>query len=113
MRQGQKEWEGMLLPDNSRYLTARVENFEGLDHDSFNLDFDDAYNILGAMLDEFTIGCIRMSLDGIDRMPTILEVKADERDENIKAHFVFSRLEYIGEDRLIAYYIYKYTSFTK
>ena len=105
----QQEREGMPLPAHHGYLTARIENFEALDTDSFNLDYDDAYDILGRLFDEFTIGYCRLSTDEIDMIPTLLEVKADARDENIKAHFEFTRFGHIGEDRLKAYYNYKYT----
>ena len=102
----QQEREGTPLPVHHASVTAMVENFDTLDTDSFNLDHDDAYDILGRLFDEFTIGYCRLSTDEIDMIPTLIEVKADVKDENIKAHFVFSRLEYIGEDRLIAYYNY-------
>ena len=108
MKQGhQQDREGTPLPLHHGSVTARVENFDVLDSDSFNLNHDDAYDILGRLSDEFTIGFCRLSTDEIDMIPTLLEVEADARDENIKAHFVFSRFEYIGEDRLIAYYNYK------
>ena len=112
MKQHQQEREGTLLPAHHGSVTARVENFDALDSDSFNLDLDDAYDILGRLFDEFTIGVCSLSTDEIDMIPTLLEVKADARNESVKAHFVFSRFENIGEDRLIAYYNYKYTSFT-
>ena len=107
--QHQKEREGISLPVHHGSVTARVENFDALDSDRFNLDLDDAYDILGRLIDEFTIGCCRLSTDEIDMIPTLLEVKADARDENIKAHFEFSRFETIGAERLIAYYNYKCT----
>ena len=109
MRQHQQEREGTPLPAHPGSVTARVENFDALDSDSFNLDLDDAYDILGKLWDEFTIGYCRLSTDEIDMIPALLEVKANARDENIKAHFVFSRLEHIGSERLIAYYNYKCT----
>ena len=105
----QQEREGTPLPIRHGSVTARVENFDALDSDSFNLDIDDVYDILGRFFDEFTIGYCRLSADEIDMIPTILEVEVDARDENIKAHFRFSRFESIGEDRLIAFYNYKYT----
>ena len=107
--QHQKEREGIPLPAHHGSVTARVENFDALDSDNFNLDLDDAYDILGRLIDEFTIGYCRLSTDEIDMIPTLLEVPADARDENIKAHFVFSRFETIGAERLIAYYNYKCT----
>ena len=107
--QHQKEREGIPLPAHHGSVTARVENFDALDSDSFNLDLDDAYDILGRLFDEFTIGVCRLSTDEIDMVPTLLEVPADARDENIKAHFEFSRFETIGTERLIAYYNYKCT----
>lgn len=113
MKQHQQEREGTSLPLHPGSVTARVENFDALDSDSFNLDLDDAFDILGRLWDEFTIGVCRLSTDEIDMIPTLLEVPADARDENIKAHFVFSRFGYIWEDRLIAYYKYKCTSFTQ
>ena len=109
MKQHQQEREGTLLPAHHGPVTARVENFDALDSDSFNLDLEDAYDILGRFWDEFTIGFCRLSTDEIDMIPTLLEVKADARDENIKAHFEFSRFETIGEERLIVYYNYKCT----
>lgn len=109
MKQHQQEREGTSLPLHPGSVTARVENFDALDSDSFNLDLDDAYGILGRLFDEFTIGYCRLSTDEIDMIPTILEVKADARDESIIAHFEFSRFETIGAERLIAYYNYKYT----
>ena len=105
----QQEREGIPLPVQHGSMTARVENFDELDTDSFNLDYDNAYDILGRFWDEFTIGFCRLSTDEIDMIPTLLEVKADVRDENIKAYFKFSRLEHIGAERLIAYYNYKCT----
>ena len=107
MKQHQQEREGFFLPDHPGPVTARVENFDALDSDSFNLDIDDAYDILGRLWDEFTIGYCRLSTDKFHMIPTLLEVKADARDENIKAHFVFSRFETIEAKRLIAYYNYK------
>ena len=107
--QYQKEREGISLPVHHGSVTARVENFDALDSDCFNLDLDDAYDVLGRLWDEFTIGVCRLSTDEIDMIPTLLEVKADARDENIKAHFEFSRFETIGAERLIAYYNYKCT----
>ena len=109
MKQGQQEREGTPLPTHPGSVTARVENFDALDSDSFNLDLDDAYDILGRLFDEFTIGHCRLSTDEIDMVPTLLEVPADARDKKIKAHFEFSRFETIGAERLIAYYNYKYT----
>ena len=110
MRPGhQRDREGRSLPVHRGSVTARVENFDTLDTDSFNLDHDDAYDILGRFWDEFTIGFCRLSTDEIDMIPTLLEVPADARDENIKAHFEFSRFETIGAERLIAYYNYKCT----
>ena len=109
MKQHQQERERIPLPLHHGSVTARVENFDALDSDSFNLDYDDAYDILGQFWDEFTIGYCHLSTDEIDMIPTLLEVKADARDENIKAHFEFSRFETIGAERLIAYYNYKYT----
>jgi len=109
MKQHQQKREGCSLPAHHGSVTARVENFDALDSDSFNLDLDDAYDILGRLIDEFTIACCRLSTDEIDMIPTLLEVKADARDENIKAHFEFSRFETIGAERLIAYYNYKCT----
>ena len=109
MRQYQEEREGIPLPLLHSSVTARVENFDALDSDSFNLDLDDAYDILGRLFDEFTIGYCRLSTDEVDMIPILLEVQADARDESIKAHFEFSRFGHIGEDRLIAYYNYKYT----
>ncbi len=109
MKRHQQEREGTPLPTHPGSVTARVENFDALDSDSFNLDFDDAYDILGRLIDEFTIGYCRLSTDEIDMIPTLLEVPADARDENIKAHFKFSRFETIGAERLIAYYNYKCT----
>ena len=109
----QQEWGWAPLPDQPGYVTARVNNFDALDSDCFNLDLDDAYDILGRLFDQFTIGFCRLSTDEIDIIPTLLEVSADTRDENIKAHFVFSRFEFIGPERLITYYKYKYTSFTQ
>ena len=112
MRQEQQEREGTPLPVHHGFVTARVENFDALDTDMYNLDIDDAYDILGRLFNEFTIGYCRLSTDEINMIPSLLEVKADARNESVKAHFVFSRFENIGEDRLIAYYNYKYTSFT-
>ena len=109
MKQHQQEREGTSLPLHPGSVTARVENFGALDSDSFNLDLDDAYDILGRLFDEFTIGYCRLSTDEIDMVPTLLEVKADARDESVKAHFEFSRFETIGAERLIAYYNYKCT----
>ena len=109
IRLHQQEQEGTILPTYHGSVTARVENFGALDSDNFNLDLDDAYDILGRLIDEFTIGYCRLSTDEIDMIPTLLEVPADARDENIKAHFVFSRFETIGAERLIAYYNYKCT----
>ena len=109
MKQHQQKREGTPLPAHHGSVTARVENFDALDSDSFNLDLDDAYDILGRLIDEFTIGCCRLSTDEIDMIPTLLEVKADARDENIKAHFEFTRFETTGAERLIAYYNYKCT----
>lgn len=109
MKQHQQEREGTLLPAHHGSVTARVDNFGALDSDCFNLDLDDAFDILGRLWDEFTIGVCRLSTDEIDMIPTLLEVKADARDENIKAHFEFSRFETIGAERLIAYYNYKCT----
>ena len=109
MKQHQQEREGIPLPAHPGLVNARVENFDALDSDSFNLDLDDVYDILGRFWDEFTIGVCRLSSDEIDMIPTLLEVKADARDENIKAHFEFSRFETIGAERLIVYYNYKYT----
>lgn len=109
MKQHQEEREGTLLPLHPGSVTARVENFDELDTDSFNLDYDDAYDILGRFWDEFTNGYCRLSTDEIDMIPTLLEVKADARNESIKAHFEFSRFETIGAERLIAYYNYKCT----
>ena len=106
MKQHQQEREGIPLPLHHGSVTARVENFGALDPDSFNLDLDDAYDILGRLCDEFTIGYCRLSTDEIDMIPTLIEVKADARDESIKAHFVFSRFETFGAERLIAYYKY-------
>ena len=105
----QRKREGIPLPTHHGPVTARVENFDALDSDNFNLDLDDAYDIMGRFWDEFTIGYCRLSTDEIDMIPTLLEVKADARDESIKAHFEFSRFETIGAERLIAYYNYKYT----
>ena len=129
MKQHQQKREGTPLPAHHGSVTARVENFDALDSDSFNLDLDDAYDILGRLIDEFTIGYCRLSTDEIDMIPTLLEVKAycrlstdeidmiptllevkaDARDENIKAHFEFTRFETTGAERLIAYYNYKCT----
>ena len=109
MKQGQQEWEGTPLPAHPGSVTARVENFDALDSDSFNLDLDDTYDILGRLFDEFTIGYCSLSTEEVDMIPTLLEVKADARNESIKAHFEFSRFGHIGEDRLIAYYNYKCT----
>ena len=109
MKQHQQEREGTLLPAHHGSVTARVENFDALDSDSFNLDLEDAYDILGRFWDDFTIGYCRLSTDEVDMIPILLEVKADARDESIKAHFEFSRFETIGAERLIAYYNYKYT----
>lgn len=109
MKQHQEEREGTLLPLHHGSVTARVENFGALDSDSFNLGHDDAYDILGRLFDEFTIGYCSLSTDEIDMIPTLLEVPDDARDENIKAHFEFSRFETIGAERLIAYYNYKCT----
>ena len=109
MKQHQQKREGTPLPAHHGSVTARVENFDALDSDSFNLDLDDAYDILGRLFDEFTIGFCRLSTDEIDMIPTLLEVPADARDENIKAHFEFTRFETTGAERLIAYYNYKCT----
>lgn len=109
MKQHQQKREGTPLPAHHGSVTARVENFDALDSDSFNLDLDDAYDILGRFWGEFTIGYCRLSNDEIDMMPTLLEVPADARDESKKAHFEFSRFETIGAERLIAYYNYKCT----
>ena len=109
MKQHRQEREGTLLPAHHGSVTARVENFDALDSDSFNLDLDDAYDILGRLFDEFTIGVCRLSTDEIDMIPTCLEVQPDARDESIIAHFEFSRFETIGAERLIAYYNYKCT----
>ena len=109
MKQHQQEREGTHLPAHHGSVTARVENFDALDSDSFNLDLDDAIDILGRLWDEFTIGYCHLSTDEIDMIPTLLEVPADARDESIKAHFEFSRFETIREDRLIAHYNYKCT----
>lgn len=109
MKPHQQEWEGIPLPAHHGLVTARVENFDALDSDSFNLGHDDAFDILGRLIDEFTIGVCRLSSDEIDMIPTLLEVPADARDENIKAHFEFSRFETIGAERLIVYYNYKCT----
>ena len=109
MKQHRQEREGTLLPAHHGSVTARVENFDALDSDSFNLDLDDAYDILGRLFDEFTIGFCRLSTNEIDMIPTCLEVQPDARDESIIAHFEFSRFETIGAERLIAYYNYKCT----
>ena len=110
MRPGhQRKREGIPLPAHHGSVTTRVENFDALDSDSFNLDLDDAYDILGRLWDEFTIGVCRLSTDEIDMIPTLLEVPADARDDSIKAHFEFYRFETIGAERLIAYYNYKCT----
>lgn len=109
MKPHQQERERTPLPAHHGSVTARVENFDALDSDSFNLGHDDAFDILGRLIDEFTIGVFRLSSDEIDMIPTLLEVPADARDENIKAHFEFSRFEAIGAERLIAYYNYKCT----
>ena len=109
MKQHQQERERIPLPLHHGSVTARVENFDALDYDCFNLELDDAYDILGRLIDEFTIGYCHLSTDEIDMIPTLLEVKADARDKNIKAHFEFSRFETIGTERLIAYYNYKCT----
>ena len=109
MKQHQQEREGTLLPADHGSVTARVENFDALDSDSFNLDLDDAYDILGRLWNEFTIGYCRLSTDEIDMIPTLLEVPADARDESVKAHFEFSRFETIGTERLLVYYNYKCT----
>lgn len=105
----QQKREGRPLPAHHGSVTARVENFDALDSDSFNLDLDDAYDILGRLFDEVTIGVCSLSTDEIDMILTLLEVKADARDESIKAHFEFSRFETIGAERLIAFYNYKCT----
>ena len=107
--QHQKEREGIPLPVHHSSMIARVENFDALDSGSFNFDLDDAYDILGRLIDEFTIGVCRLSTNEIDMIPTLLEVPADARNESIKAHFEFSRFETIGTERLIAYYNYKCT----
>ena len=107
MKQHQQEREGTLLPTHHGSVTVRVENFDALD--SFNLDLDDAYDILGRLFDEFTIGVCRLSTDEIDMIPTCLEVQPDARDESIIAHFEFSRFETVGAERLIVYYNYKCT----
>jgi hypothetical protein len=109
MKQHQEKREGTPLPPHPGSVTARVENFDALDSDCFNLNLDDAYDILGRLFDEFTIGYCRLSTDEIYMIPTLLEVPTDARDENIKAHFEFSRFETIGAERLIAYYNYKCT----
>ena len=109
MKQHQQKREGTPLPAHHGSVTTRVENFDALDSDCFNLDLDDAYDILGRLWDEFTIGVCRLSTDEIDIIPTLLEVPADARDENIKGCFEFSRFETIGTERLIAYYNYKCT----
>ena len=109
MKQHQQKREGTPLPAHHGSVTARVENFDALDSDSFNLDLDDAYDILSRLIDEFTIGCCRLSTDEIDMIPTLLEVPADARDESIKSHFELSRFETIGAERLIAHYNYKCT----
>lgn len=109
MKRHQQEREGTPLPAHHGSVTARVENFDTLDSDSFNFDLDDAYDILGRLIDEFTIGVCRLSTDEIDMIPSLLEVKADARDESVKAYFKFSRFETIGAERLIAYYNYKCT----
>lgn len=106
MRQDRQDREGTPLPVCQVSVTARVENFGALDSDCFNFDFDDAYDILGRFFDEFTIGYCRLSTDKVDMIPTLLEVKADVRYDNIKTHFVFSRFEAIGKERLIVYYKY-------
>ena len=62
----QREREGIPLPVHHGSVTARVENFDALDSDSFNLDLDDAYDIQGRLFDEFTIGYCRLSTDVID-----------------------------------------------
>lgn len=111
MRQHQQEWEGTPLPAHHGSVIARVENFGALDSDCLNLDIDDAYDILGRLWDDFTIGYCRLSTDEIDMIPTLLEVKADTRDESIKAHFEFSRFGHIGDDRLIVYYKFTTISF--
>ena len=89
-----------------------VITYNNLDLPSYETkqDYDDAYDILGRLFDEFTIGYSRLSTDEIDMIPTLLEVPADSRDESIKAHFEFSRFETIGAERLIVYYNYKCTS---
>ena len=87
MKRHQQEREGTLLPAHHGSVTARVENFDALDSDSFNLDLDDAYDILGRLFDEFTIGFCRLSTNEIDMIPTCLEVQPDARDESIIAHF--------------------------
>ena len=109
MKQHQQKREGTPLPAHHGSVTARVENFDALDSDSFNLALDDAYDILGQFWDEFTIGFCRLSTNEIDMIPTCLEVQPDARDESIIAHFEFSRFETIGAERLIAYYNYKCT----
>ena len=109
MKQHQQEREGTPLPAHHGSVTARVENFDTLDSNNFNLDRDDAYDILGRLWDEFTIGYCRLSTDEIDMIPTLLEVPADARDKSVKVNFEFSRFETIGAERLIAYYNYKCT----
>ena len=109
MKQHQQEREGIPLPAHPGLVNARVENFDALDSDSFNLNLDDVYDILGRLFDEFTIGYCRLSTNEIDMIPTCLEVQPDARDEGITAHFEFSRFETIGAERLIAYYNYKCT----
>ena len=109
MKPHQQEWEGIPLPAHHGLVTARVENFDALDSDNFNLDLDDAYDILGRFWDEFTIGYCRLSTDEIDMIPTLLEVPADARDKSVKVHFEFSRFETIGAERLLVYYNYKCT----
>ena len=105
----QRKREGIPLPVHHGPVTARVENFGALDSDNFNLDLDDAYDILGRVWDEFTIGYCRLSTDEIDMIPTLLEVPADARDKSVKVHFEFSRFETIGAERLLVYYNYKCT----
>ena len=110
MRPGhQRKREGIPLPVHHGPVTARVENFDALDSNSFNLGHDDAFDILGRLIDEFTIEYCHLSTDEIDMIPTLLEVPADARDKSVKVHFEFSRFETIRAERLLVYYNYKCT----
>ena len=104
---GQRQ-EGIPLPRRC-YVVARVENFNDLDTDCSNGDLDDAYCILGEMEIVFATEQCRLSIEGEDRIPALIEVQADIDDtKSIKVHFGFSRFAADEiNNRIIAFYNYK------